>query len=389
MPFDSDCKSVILVTLVVAYFPQRESPVMSLSQRPFHIAAPLRIRQAVVCLVWMIFAACAGSVVAQSIDQSKPSAVQTNEVAGTIYARDLGDARFTDHFYAFTGTPGDLVITVEGNNLNGDIDVFTASGLRPLLKFSLYAGSSSPVSKSIYLRSREDLVLRVEARTPNDDAGTYRLRFGGSFEPITSGPLLAQDESDAQPVLTEPTVKKGRRVSSVGARIEEPPEPEVAAAPTPEPTPAEVESKPEVSEESKPSVTEESRPTASRPTPRRGRRVPGRRTRTPPPAVEEPPATESQPAESTEDTATTPAPPRRGSRRTAAARRAAEEAAAVQEPETGPRLVIETNDGTLINRYMSSVRRVTVERNIVMVVGKDGKIERFPLDTIVRMTIAP
>ncbi|HEU5132542.1 MAG TPA: hypothetical protein VFT26_10585, partial [Pyrinomonadaceae bacterium] len=59
------------------------------------------------------------------------------------------------------------------------------------------------------------------------------------------------------------------------------------------------------------------------------------------------------------------------------------------EPEVGPRLVIETNDGTLINRSMSTVRRVTVENGQVVVTGKDGKIERILLANVVRMSIAP
>ncbi|MEP6708194.1 MAG: hypothetical protein ABJC05_11780 [Pyrinomonadaceae bacterium] len=52
-------------------------------------------------------------------------------------------------------------------------------------------------------------------------------------------------------------------------------------------------------------------------------------------------------------------------------------------------MTIETNDGTLINRYMSSVRRVVVENGQVVVTGKDGKIERIPLVSVVRMSISP
>ena len=70
---------------------------------------------------------------------------------GSIAARDLGDSRLTDHFYAFTGTPGDVLITVKSNNLNGDVDLFTASSLRPLMKFTLYAENSSPATgRSFY-----------------------------------------------------------------------------------------------------------------------------------------------------------------------------------------------------------------------------------------------
>ena len=51
--------------------------------------------------------------------------------------------------------------------------------------------------------------------------------------------------------------------------------------------------------------------------------------------------------------------------------------------------MIETSDGTLINRYMSSVRRVTVENGQIVVVAKDGKIQRISLANVVRMTISP
>jgi len=126
---------------------------------------------------------CVSSIArGQSTDISSPSAVRTNELIGTIAARDIGDPRLTDHYYAFTGTPGDLLITIDSRNLNGDVDVFTSSGLRPLLKLTVYADNTSPVTKSIYLRKRETLILRIEGRSPNDDAGTYRLYFGGGFE---------------------------------------------------------------------------------------------------------------------------------------------------------------------------------------------------------------
>src|ERR1041384_6974251 len=180
-----------------------------------------------------------GSVPAQSIDPNAPSPVRSNSITGRIAARDLGDARLTDHYYTFTGTPGDLLITVNSTNLNGDIDVFTATTLRPLLKLTLYAESPAPVTKGIYLRKREELILRIEARSPNDDEGTYRLSFGGSFEPIVGGPEIAEAETPSTETTT-PAGRKTKRVSSVGARIEEPEPPvtEVATAtPTPEPTP--------------------------------------------------------------------------------------------------------------------------------------------------------
>jgi hypothetical protein len=311
---------------------------------------------------FVVIVLAAGSVLAQSINPTAPSPVRSNSVTGRIAARDLGDARLTDHYYAFTGTPGDLLITINSTNLNGDVDVFTAGTLRPLLKITLYAENTSPVTKGIYLRKREDLILRVEARSPNDDEGTYRLNFGGSFEPIAGGPEIAEAETPETPATetTAPGGRKTKRVSSVGARIEEPEPPvtEVAnATPTPEPTPeAKPVETPAARPEKSPEVETE-RPATARNT--RGRRPAGRR---PAPRVKEtPPATEEPKPK--------PAPE--------------------PEPEIGPRLVIETNDGTLINRSMSTVRRVTVENGQVVVTGKDGKTDRILLVNVVRMSIAP
>src|SRR5215203_1834162 len=81
------------------------------------------------CLLAFISLA-ATSLSAQSLDPNTPFPVRSSNVSGRIAARDLGDARLTDHYYAFTGTPGDLLITVQTNNLNGDVDVFTAVTLR-------------------------------------------------------------------------------------------------------------------------------------------------------------------------------------------------------------------------------------------------------------------
>lgn len=319
---------------------------------------------------------------AQSADITRPAPITTNEVTASIAARDLGDARSTDHFYAFTGTPGDLLITVDSRNMNGDVDVFTAAGLRPLLKFSIYAGGSGPITKSIYLRQRQDLILRVEARTPNDDEGVYRIHFGGAFESIAGGALLAENEDSlAQPsVAGTQAGKKGRRVSSVGARIEEPPETDVAAAASPEPTPA------EAAEETK---AEAPKPAAGNPRNRRPARG-IKRTDSSQPAETAGSETEASavaPGETSAPVSENKPAPRRGSRRGATKRATTPEPE--PEPNTGPKLVIETNDGTLIEHYMSSVRRVTVEAGLVVIIGKDGKIQRVVLANVVRMTIAP
>lgn len=355
------------------------------------------VRLLVLCLFCV-----SGIASGQSTDIASPSAVRTNEVTGTIAARDIGDSRLTDHYYVFTGTPGDLLITIDSRNLNGDVDVFTSTGLRPLLKLTVYASNNSPATKSIYLRKQETLLLRIEGRSPNDDDGTYRLHFGGSFEAIASpAPWLSADES----VATEPTIpggksgKKGRRVSSVGARIAEPPSAEVAAAPSPEATPVESPAPKESRTEAAKAEADRSGATKTEVTKAparttRGRRPPNRRTRTPvPPTAEETSKSETENTSPKESVEAEPKPTsRRGrpTRKTTTPRAVAKAPAPVApEPESGPRLIIETNDGTLINRYMSSVRRVVVENGQVVVTGKDGKVERVPLASVVRMSISP
>src|SRR6266576_5559756 len=100
----------------------------------------------------------ASNASAQSSEQNLPTPVLSNEVSGTIPALDLGDSRLTRHYYAFEGTPGDLLITMDSKNLNGDIDIFTAVTFRPLMKTTLYAGSQSgEVTKGLYLRTHQIL----------------------------------------------------------------------------------------------------------------------------------------------------------------------------------------------------------------------------------------
>jgi hypothetical protein len=333
------------------------------------------------------------STLAQSVDPTAPSPIRSTDLLGRIAARDLGDARLTDHYYAFKGIPGDLLITVQSRNLNGDIDIFTAGTLRPLLKLTLYAENTSPISKGIYLRRREDLILRVEARSPNDDEGTYQLSFGGSFEPIAGGPELAETE-DTSASATRPATgssNKTRRVSSVGARIDEPIT-EVAAAPTPEPTP---EAKPAEPPDNPKETAVTTKSTPSRTA--RPRRPVSRRTTPAPTTPKEPAVTKKKTEDDNARVATPESKPKastRGSTRrnettAGPTNPTPEPSRAEPEPEVGPRLIIETNDGTLINRSMSGVRRVMVENGQVVVVGKDGRVIRFLLANVIRMSIAP
>ncbi|HYY58266.1 MAG TPA: hypothetical protein VE842_13110 [Pyrinomonadaceae bacterium] len=306
----------------------------------------------------------AGQARAQSQDVSFPTPATTNEVSGAIAARDIGDARLTRHFYLLAGTPGDLIITVTSNNLNGDVDLFTAGSLRPLGKISIYAGArASSATRTIFLRQRESLILRVEARSANDSEGTYSIRFEGTFEPVSSAPTPPEVSPAGQnPTATERTEKSVRRVTSTGARIDEPePEPTPSAETTAENTaPVPTESRTETTGSATPPEP------AANPEPvrrRRPRKPARRRTRVTP-----------QP---------TPTP-----RETTAAETPSTQASPA-EPALNPRLIIETRDGMRTERFMSSVRSVTVRNGQIVIVSSDGKTERFSLATVLRMSIEP
>ena len=364
------------------------------------------IRPAKWLLCFLLVPLFSSGAQSQSLDINAPSPISTNEIFGRITARDIGDARFTDHYYAFVGNHGDLVVTIDTRNLNGDVDVFTASGLRPLMKFTVYAEGSSPITKGIFLRKREDLILRVEARTPNDDDGTYQIRFSGSFEPLAASPFTAESERKTEDLSTPArTSGTGRRVTSAGARIKEtePPPAEVATAPTPEPTPAPTPTE-STAESEKPTEAEPPK-TAPAKTARGGRRSTSRRTTRSKPAEEvsktpteaesttpdTKPAEVTKPAETPSESSETSATPttstRKGGSRRSASRQPAKPAE--PEPDVGPRLVIETLEGTLVDRSMNTVRRVMVENGQVVVVGKDGQVQRIALSQVVRMSIAP
>jgi hypothetical protein len=324
----------------------------------------------------LLFAAC--GALAQSTEIDFPTPVRASELNGVILPRDVGDPRPTRHFYSLNGTPGDLVITVESKNLDGDVDLFTAGTLRPLAKISLYAGeATTSASKSIYLKRREALVLRVEARSPNESQGGYRIRFEGGFEPIT-GEVANAPEASAPPAsASDRADQKTKRVTSVGARIEEPPAPVETSKPAaPTPTPQASETARTESTVAPTSTESRTNEPANRPKPpnRTARTARPARTRTPrvpkarPAPDEKPGAAPVEPVQAEAEPKPVPAP---------------------AAPPASPRLIIETRDGMRVERFMNTVRRVTVEGGQVVVITKDGKVERHPLTGILRMSIEP
>jgi hypothetical protein len=358
--------------------------------------------------LFVLACAVAQVVSAQSTDQSLPTPVLSNDVNGKIVALDVGDPRATRHFYALAGSPGDLIVTVDSKNLDGDIDVFTAITFRPLLKTTVYASSQSPaVTKGIYLRAHQLLILRIEARTPNDDPGTYHIHFGGTFEPFSGGIPVAEN---TEPTDSSTTKSSGNRLSSVGATLPRPP-PEITetaeAKPSPSPEkPAEKAS--DTTESTKPEA-DKSKPTTARTTttrpPRRStrptnsRRPPARKTEPAKKSEGETAAAESktQPAQ-TEPAQTDAAKIEKSTaEKSSTIEKSAESTTPAEKAKpqeitsqlSGTRLIIEEKDGTRIERPMSTVRRVVIEGSTIVVLLKSGKTERIAMADVVRMAIEP
>jgi hypothetical protein len=379
---------------------------MSRSKRKIEASAR---RLVALALQLTLAAVCAA---AQSSDPERPTPALSNEIAGRIAPRDAGDSRRTRHFYAFGAQPGDLELTVEGNNLEGDVDLFAAGTLRPLAKVTLYAGLGSAVTRTVFLRSAESFVLRVQARTPNDAEGSYRIRLGSTFVPAAASTTETNEASPAESAAASPAgTTSGRRVTSTGARIDEPrpePTPDAAiAAATPEAKPEPAPTPPRRTARGRAGARRASQRagaaanTATRDAERPRDETAARDLETP--AETSPPPTPEEAAPPRPNTRTTRGRAARG--RAGAARRggqaqadaapdaATPEAAAPAAPTglelPGTRLVLELREGGRLEREMSEVRRVTVERGQIVVTLKSGRIERQPLANVLRMSIEP
>jgi len=188
------------------------------------------------------------SIKAQSTSQNYPTPITSNEISGTIAARDIGDARLTNYFYVFNAVQGDVFINVVTKNLNGDIDIFTADNLRPLTKITIYADASdNETGRVIYLRQPVKLILRIEGRTPNDTAATYRIKFAGSFAPAQANTTAENQDTETPTVKTDNQTDV--RVNSVGTIIE--------IKPKPTPSPKEVTAEVKKSERENKELTKE------------------------------------------------------------------------------------------------------------------------------------
>jgi hypothetical protein len=319
---------------------------------------------------------------AQSTSQEFPTPVRSNEISGTIPARDVGDSRLTTHFYTFGGEQGDIFINVVTKNFDGDIDVFIAGTLRPLTKMVVYSdGSENETGRVVYLRQSQKLILRIEGRTPNDDAATYRVKFAGSFSPAVAAaeseePKLPGIEKNADPDVT---------VNSVGTII--------SVKPKPTPKPLEKEpTKPEATtrrsdvtkkpEKAGKTETQTNDPVPEKSDPRSSKRDSD--------VAETDP---SEPKKSEKGKSEPAKPSNRKAPVRSPAKPKAQPDAVTADPAKAPnplekvRLVVEFKDGTRLERLMSDVVRFTVDKGILTIINKDGTVGRYSILDVAKLTI--
>ncbi len=356
---------------------------------------------------------------AQSINENYPTPITGNEINGKIVARDIGDARLTSYFYVFNGNQGDVFINVQTSNFNGDIDVFTADNLKPLTKITIYADlSENETGRVIYLRKPEKLILRIEGRSPNDDAAAFKIKFAGTFAAMTNVPETVAPEA--------PQVKNANqskvRVNSVGTIIEVKPKP----TPTPKETIAKIKRKPEpkkpdISTENKGQETERKIDEKVEKTDVSKNETADTTTiiieKKPTPEVEKPVET-SKPSESEVIVANEPA---KSEVKNAIEEKTSEETkpevsakiTIKKTPESAElktvgkkskstkktdkpkepnpleniRLIVLFKDGSKIERPMSDVLKVSVDKGILTVISKGGAIGRYSILEVAKMTI--
>lgn len=330
-----------------------------------------------------------GAVAAQSTSQEYPSPVVSSEITGSIRARDIGDARTTSFFYTLNAGQGDLFINISTRNLNGNVDVFAADGLRLLTRVTVFADAAeSETGRVVYFRKPERLILRVEGRTPNDDPATFRIKFAGSFQPLIAG------EAGPEPALPEVRTENesGIRVNSVGTIIEVRPrstpvtESKSSARSGTSQTADDANEKngetkvksadgqTRVQDEDR-SATPVDRSAAetapTRPARRSARSRSARANDAPTPA----PQTSAR-ARTDGDRPTNTGEAPRPSRR-----------APEPSPLAGVNLVVVFKDGRRIERPMTDVVRFTVDHGNLTILSKDGKTNRFPIGEVAKVSV--
>lgn len=323
------------------------------------------------------FAFCIALVDAQSTNVDYPTPITSNEISGKISARDIGDSRLTSFYYVFNGTQGDVFINVEAANFNGDIDVFSAQGLRPLSKIRLFADQgTTETGRIVYLRQPDKLILKIEGRTPDDNPATFRIKFAGSFA------IYEGAEKTEEPKLPEikSSDESAVKVNSVGTIIETKKEKNP------------VEEKSIAAENKEPEKTADETKTAEK-------NDDSKKTETPTLVITDNIKKENNDAsdnEKVEKSKTANTKIRPAGRRKTPVKKTVEpvKTEPTEEAKTPPvnplenvRLIVLMKNGDRFEYPMTEVFRFSLNNNILTIILKDGKIERRSILDIQKFSV--
>ena len=323
---------------------------------------------------------------AQSTNQNFPTAVTSNEISGTIKARDIGDARLTSYFYVFNGNQGDVFINVVTKNLDGDIDIFTADNLRPLTKIRVYSDNpDGETGRVIYLRQPLKLILRIEGKTPTDEPATFRIKFAGSFQPVAA---VAETDESKQPEVKS-SAETDVRVNSVGTIIEVKPKPK----PTPKPEIAKVEKEEPKKSDDETEPEKEVTETAIKEEPEKVEE-----TKKPEVVVTEniPAKKDDSETKTDENVAEKETPKKETTKKEVKPKKPRTTAKTEKKSEIAPvdpsqladiRLIVDFKDGRKIELPMSGILKFGVDKGILTIIAKDGSIGRYSILDIAKITV--
>ncbi|QQS41870.1 MAG: hypothetical protein IPM63_02690 [Acidobacteriota bacterium] len=371
---------------------------------------------------------CSVGAFAQSNDPNFPTPVVGNEVSGTIQARAIGDPRLTTYYFIFNGNRGDVFINIYTTNFKGEIDIYTAQGLDPRTKITIYADNPErETARVVYQRQTERLILRIQGRTPNDDPATYQIKFAGSFAPITGAE--AENMNEFPDILSDPS--GGVKVSPTGEIIPEEKK-EIPAAVSEQPAEAIADDEEivaeDVEDDSPPTVDPPAEPEKKADQPVAADAPATERLENPRVIVTDPledredkprevtvdltgdakkeevsavvtveriPVDEDEAAaddeEKTDPAADEDQPVADPSDVPEAAKPDEEKAPAAEESNPLARVLlkVELKDGTKIERRMTEVVSVNVVNGMLTIVTSDGLTRQIPILDVLKMTIGP
>ncbi len=348
---------------------------------------PLRSHRTIISLLPVLIALVAILVpgaYAQSTSRDFPTPVRTSEISGTIRARDLGDPRRTTYYFTFEGNQGDIFINVVTKNFDGDIDVFTADTLKPLTKIVVYSDSpDNETGRVIYLRQSEKLILRIEGRTATDEPATFKIKFAGSFAPSSA---VAETEEPRLPTI-KPDPDAEVKVNSVGTIVAVKPKP----TPTPRPEPVPVKPAPEgklrTDENAVPKRSETDENTAEKKAEKPERIKPEVVVTDELPKPEAEKESKSVVPKPKTPAKKVPAPTKKAPANARKTPPKPDETVPPPNPLANVKLIVLFKDGSKIERPMTEVLRISVDKGILTIIHKDGSIGRYQLLDVAKMSI--